>query len=190
MRASTRDLPSSAGVPLRLLFASSLVTSAWAWWVFAWPILTGENIRHEPHYSLVFGHALGGSIMLLLGAVTLYVGWTRRGFRYHKLLGYSYLVGGGGGAALGLILSLRNPHHISGIAVATGTLAVVWLAVAGVAFRAAYNRRFDAHRQWMIRSYVLTWTFAAAESPGVRPRWRRLATPAVLPSCGCRGSCH
>jgi hypothetical protein len=43
--------------------------------------------------------------------------------------------------------------------VATGTLAVVWLAVAAMALRAARNRRFPVHRDWMIRSYVLTWTF-------------------------------
>jgi hypothetical protein len=28
-----------------------------------------------------------------------------------------------------------------------------------MAYRAARNRRYDTHRDWMIRSYVLAWSF-------------------------------
>ncbi len=143
------------------VFFGALLTSAWAWWRFAWPIANGFAMpKHIDHYPLVYGHMLGGTIMLAAGAVAIYLGWTRRALRYHRLVGYLYLVGGAAGASLGLVLSLGNPHGISGITIATGTLAVTWLAVAAVAFRAAWNRRFEAHRQWMVRSYVLTWTFA------------------------------
>ncbi len=51
---------------------------------------------------------------------------------------------------------LHRPHSLY---IATGTLALTWLAVAAMAWRAAHNRRYEAHRRWMIRSYVLTWTF-------------------------------
>ncbi len=47
--------------------------------------------------------------------------------------------------------------HTPGLA--TGTLAVVWLAFSAMAFRAIRNRRIDQHRAWMIRSYVAAWTF-------------------------------
>ncbi len=35
----------------------------------------------------------------------------------------------------------------------------MWVCAAAMAWRAASNRRFDSHREWMIRSFVLTWTF-------------------------------
>jgi hypothetical protein len=38
-----------------------------------------------------------------------------------------------------------------------------------MAYRAARNRRFDAHRAWMIRSYVLTWSFVLCRLVGRVP---------------------
>jgi len=52
-----------------------------------------------------------------------------------------------------------RPHPPVSVGVATATLAVTWLAFAAMAWRAAWNRRFDTHREWVIRSYVVTWTF-------------------------------
>jgi Predicted membrane protein (DUF2306) len=54
---------------------------------------------------------------------------------------------------------MEAPHEPRSLYIATGTLALVWLGAAAMAWRAARNRRFDSHRGWMIRSYVLTWTF-------------------------------
>ncbi len=98
--------------------------------------------------------------MLFVGALAIFVGWTRRGLRFHKWIGYTYLSGGALGAGMGLYLSFLQPHSfLPGVGIATGALACVWLAVAGMAWRAARNKRFDSHREWMTRSYVLTWTF-------------------------------
>lgn len=157
------------------LFLAALITGAWAWWHFAWPVITWDALsRHADHSVLLYGHAVGGTFMLAAGGAALYVGWTRRAFQYHKVIGYSYLLGGGSGAVSGLVLSLRNAHGLSGITVATGTLAIVWLAVAGVAFRAAWNRRFEAHRQWMVRSFVLTWSFVGCRIAGRVPGFEAL----------------
>jgi hypothetical protein len=38
-------------------------------------------------------------------------------------------------------------------------LATAWLLAASMAYRAVRNRRYDAHRDWMVRSYVLAWSF-------------------------------
>ena len=52
---------------------------------------------------------------------------------------------------------LRERGHTPGLA--TGTLAAFWLLFTAMAYRAVRNRVFDEHRDWMIRSYVLAWTF-------------------------------
>lgn len=104
-------------------------------------------------------HVIGGLAMLVCGAAALFVGWTRKGFRHHRLIGYSYLSLGSVGAVTAIILSIEAPHSPKSLYVATATLAVVWIAVACMALRAALHRRIDVHRQWMIRSYVLSWTF-------------------------------
>jgi len=127
--------------------------------------------KHVGHFALVYIHMVGGSIMLVAGAAALYIGWTRRHFRYHKVLGYTYLVGGTVGAGLAFFLALANVHSdtllplaididkVSDIGISLATLAAAWLGASAMAYRAARNRRFEAHRGWMIRSYVLTWTF-------------------------------
>jgi hypothetical protein len=52
-----------------------------------------------------------------------------------------------------------SPSQFLLVEVAFGLLALTWLLTSGFAFMRAMQRRFDAHREWMIRSYSLT--FAA-----------------------------
>lgn len=62
---------------------------------------------------------------------------------------------------LGYSASSRfSPSQFFLVRVGFGTLALVWLLTAALAFARARQRRFDEHRAWMIRSYSLT--FAAA----------------------------
>ncbi len=116
--------------------------------------------------------------MLAAGAAAIYVGWTRKFRRAHKAIGYTYLLGGTVGALAALGLSVRPFHPPFSLGVATATLAMVWLVFAAMAWRAAWNRRFDNHREWVIRSYVVTWTFVGC-------RIAQLVPP--FPSLGIEG---
>jgi hypothetical protein len=143
-----------------LLFAGALLTSAPIWWQFAVPIFDGAHLpNHKGHLGPIIGHAIGGTFMIWAGAGALFIGWTGRLRRLHKWFGYAYLGGGSLGATIALWLSTHLAHPPLSVGVATGTLAAFWLLFAGMALRAALNRRFDSHREWVIRSYVLTWTF-------------------------------
>ncbi|MBA3525540.1 MAG: DUF2306 domain-containing protein [Sphingomonas sp.] len=102
---------------------------------------------------------VGGVSIIVAGGGALYIGWTKKAFKRHKWFGYTYLGLGSIMALSALALSVEAPHEPRSLYVATGTLAAVWLAVAAMALRSARNRRFLVHRDWMIRSYVLTWTF-------------------------------
>ena len=156
----------------RPTFAITLLTigflsSALAWWLIAPPVITFSSIaKHANHFGLVYLHVAGGTVMLFVGLANLYVGVTRKHFRYHKLIGRTYLIGGTL-AALAAIAITTNPtaHNPLREEIFTNTtvsllaLATAWLLAAGMAWRAARNRRFDSHREWMIRSYVLAWSF-------------------------------
>lgn len=142
------------------LIAAAAATSLFIWWLVAWPVLDGGRAdQHVGHYRSVLAHASGGTLMLFAGTLAIYAGWTRRFMRVHRSIGLAYLTGGALGAGMGLVISIQQPHPLPGVGLATGTLAVAWLAVAAMGWRAARNRRYDSHRAWMIRSYVLTWTF-------------------------------
>jgi predicted membrane protein DUF2306 len=168
--------------PGGILLLLGLATGAVAWWLIALPVVTLSNVgSHKQHFGWVFAHMAGGTIMLFLGAANLYVGATRRYFRHHKSLGYLYLFGGAIGASIALMLALASPHRkgAEGFAVnmaatsdmgyALATLAAAWLICAAMGWRAAKNRRYDSHQAWMIRSYVLTWSFVLCRLIGRVP---------------------
>lgn len=190
------ELPPGSGRRLSapgLLLIAAMVSGAYAWCLIAVPVATLENVaKHRGHFRAVYAHMIGGTIMLALGAANLYVGTTRRFFRYHRALGRTYLLGGSIGALLALALALGNGHRnppdplsfrladVSDTGIALASLAIAWLAASVMAFRAARNRRFDAHRAWMIRSYVLTWSFVLCRLVGRVPTLAELGDGAAI----------
>lgn len=132
---------------------SSLVFIVW----IAVPAMGAERApRHAGHLPLLYAHVVGGIGMLLAGALALRIGATRQFFRHHRLVGATYLVTGTVAAGSALVRSF-DVGHTPGLS--TGTLAAVWLVFAALAWRAVRNRRYEQHRDWMIRSYVAGWTF-------------------------------
>ncbi|HKU13261.1 MAG TPA: DUF2306 domain-containing protein [Steroidobacteraceae bacterium] len=141
--------------------------------MIAAPIASFANApRHSGHFATLYVHMLGGTVMLFVGAANLYIGATRRHFAYHRLIGLIYLCGGSVGAVAALVVTLSPAHKsdptviLSNATVSLVMLGVAWLGSAGMAYRAARNRRYDSHRQWIIRSYVLAWSFVFCRIAG------------------------
>jgi hypothetical protein len=156
-----RQLDLAARFPAAV-FIAALVTALPVWWLIAIPILTAGAApfaRHAAHLPWTYLHAAAGTMMLFTGAGALWIGWTRRQFRFHRWIGGTYLLTGLATATAALALNIRNVHNDANSAWATGALAAAWLVTAAMAFRAIRNRRIDSHRDWVIRSYVLTWSF-------------------------------
>ncbi len=150
-----------------LLLVGAITSSIYAWWSFALPVLNFDRLgRHTGHGYLTYSHVAGGSIMLFLGALNLYIGATRKHFKWHRLVGQTYLLGGAVGVMAAIVLTVGPAHKkdatviFTNVGVSLITLSFAWLASAVLAYRAARNRRFDSHRDWMIRNYVLIWAFA------------------------------
>ncbi|HET7709917.1 MAG TPA: DUF2306 domain-containing protein [Sphingomicrobium sp.] len=149
-----------------VILAAALISSVVTWWLIAWPSLTlATAARHGGHFAGTYAHVLGGTGMLLFGGLNLYLAARRDNFPLHRLVGRTYLAFGVFGAVSSLFVTLSMAHKDAGSALLTNetislvTLAFAWLAFAGLGWRAARNRRFPSHGQWMIRSYVLAWAF-------------------------------
>ena len=149
-----------------ILLAAALLSSAIAWWMIAWPPLTFSNVDEHPrHFALTYVHVLGGTGMLLFGGLNLYLAARNDRFSLHRMVGRIYLSFGVVGSVTAIIVTSSMAHKPPGSPVLTNasvslsTLAVTWLAFAALGLRAARNRRFPSHAQWMIRTYVLAWAF-------------------------------
>lgn len=134
--------------------------------MIAWPVVTLSNTAdHKGHFALTFAHMLGGTGMLVLGGFNLYLAGRRGRPLLHRRIGQSYLVIGAFGAVSALAITLSTAHKkldgplLTNATVSLTMLAAAWLAFSFLGWRAARNRRFASHRDWMIRSYVLVWSF-------------------------------
>jgi hypothetical protein len=107
-------------------------------------------------YSIAFYiHLAAGPLSLLLGTLLLSDRFRQAAPRWHRRLGRFQ--------AAGILLFLvpsglwMAPYAQTGLVAAAG-LAVLAIATAActlLGWRAAVARRFDAHRRWMSRTYLL-----------------------------------
>lgn len=113
--------------------------------------------RYWPSRGWLMAHIVGGTFALMLGPFQFWTGFKLRRPKLHRLMGYGYALGillGGGSS---FILSVRS--SIPDFGFALFFLGFAWWLTLGMALVAIRNRRFDAHRDWMIRSYIVTFGF-------------------------------
>mgnify|MGYP002783882340 CR=1 FL=1 len=160
----------------------AVLVSAYVWAIKAPPFLMvgAESYEHAGLYAaLMFAHVAGGTVPLFLGPLLLWSGLERRIPTAHRWMGRSYLVIGAVGALAALWVSVIATHQPKSLYVATGTLAVFWLGAAAMAYRAIRHRRIEQHREWMIRSYVLTLTFVGCRLANHLPLFPELGAERV-----------
>ncbi len=112
--------------------------------------------RYWPQRYGLLPHIVGGSLALFAGPIQLWLGVRRRTTRLHRWLGYVYITGVvlGAGGAFYLSFFTRPDFGFS-----LFVLAVVWCVTIAMALMAVKSKRFDAHREWMARSYIVTFAF-------------------------------
>lgn len=149
---------------LGVLAAAFLAWQAVHFWVQA-PLhyIVDQTEQSFKQYWPVRGwlllHIAGGTLALFTGPFQLWTGLRRRALRVHRLLGYTYLAGIAMGGTAGFALSFRTEP--ADFAVALFSLAFAWWLTVGMAFVAIRRGRIEAHREWMIRGYVVTFAFVA-----------------------------
>jgi uncharacterized membrane protein len=117
--------------------------------------------RFWAHRFWLMPHIVGGMLALLLGPFQFWSGLRRRALRFHRWTGRVYVFGVVLAAGSAFHLSFFVPSSDGGwvVGLSLFTLAAVWLTSAMMAIRSIRNGRVETHKEWMIRSYVLTFAF-------------------------------
>jgi len=160
---ASRTVPSRW--PLVGLLGVALVAALVFWLVAALPYLALDPARFGPaaeslwprRYGLL-AHIAGGTLAMFVGPLQIWLGETRSRLAWHRTLGTLYLTGVAIGALGGYYLSLTTPAPFL-FASGLFFLAVAWTVTTGMAYRAIRVRAIEQHREWMIRSYVVTLAF-------------------------------
>ena len=116
----------------------------------------------KPYAPFIVLHIAGGMTALLIGPLQFFAVIRKNYVRFHRIIGKIYLlavlISGTSATYLAVFDNLiRKGEFLFG----TGTLgmALAWFITGGMALWAIKKRNFSQHREWMIRSYVLTANF-------------------------------
>ena len=111
-----------------------------------------------PRHEWLFAHVIAGTIAVVFGPVQFWLGLKRDQPTLHRTIGVAYVVCTAVGAISAIYLAL---HTVYGWIFGAGltAMAVAWILTTGMATIAIYRKKVPLHRQWMIRSYLITFGF-------------------------------
>jgi uncharacterized membrane protein len=139
------------------------------------PLLRHRDIFNQIYLHRLLGdrwlfvpHAIGGVIATVLGPLQFSSRLRARSLTLHRWLGrvYVYAIFIAGPAAILIQVLHRDP-----LLLATIVQAGAWMLCTGVAVVMARNGHIAQHRQWMIRSYAVTFTFLSTRALNFIPAW-------------------
>ena len=141
---------------------------------FLTDISSGKFGRYWPRRVWLLTHISGSGLALLVGPFQFWSGLRWRSMRAHRWSGRLYVVGVLiGGAAAFYLASHSGQGAAFGISL--GALGVAWWTTTGMAYVAIRLGQVRQHKDWVVRSYVVTFTFVTT---------RTLAELGILPSLG------
>ena len=122
------------------------------------------QVINDRHFLIP--HTICGTIALLSGPVQFSSRIRRRYLKFHRTLGLMYVISVFIGAFTGIALAAGRPG-LPG----TSMQAAAWIVCTTAAFITARNRHIVQHRQWMARSYAVTFTFVSSRVLNLWPRY-------------------
>ena len=106
------------------------------------------------------GHITGGLLALVVGPFQFWKSFRTKYITIHRWLGRTYLVAILTGTICSTYLAWTSGLAIHwSWAIALQGLALAWICTAAMAYISIIKRRIEQHREWMIRSYVVTFAF-------------------------------
>lgn len=114
-------------------------------WTMKWPLV---------------GHISGGLLALVIGPFQFWAGFRDRFLKVHRWTGRLYVAGILVASMSSITLALTTGMAIHwNWALSLIVLAFAWISTTGMAFRFILLKRTKLHKEWMIRSYVVTFAF-------------------------------
>ena len=107
----------------------------------------------------LIAHVTGGVIALLAGVWQVWTGLNAQSMSVHPWTGRLYVLGVLLGSFGAFVLAWTSALFGFAWAVALVCLALAWLATTGMAWNSIRKRNLLLHKQWMIRSYIVTFAF-------------------------------
>ena len=131
-----------------------------------YPMYHAYRLQVIADRGLLIPHTLAGIFALLIGPINFSSRIRQRYLKLHRVLGRIYVISVFVGAATGVALANGRPGFPG-----TSMQAAAWIVCTTAAFITARNRHIIQHRQWMMRSYAVTFTFVSSRVLNLWPRY-------------------
>jgi len=131
-----------------------------------YPMYHAYRLQVIADRALLIPHTLAGIFALLIGPINFSSRIRERHLQLHRILGRIYFFSVWVGAPTGIALAWGRPG-LPG----TSMQAAAWVVCTTAAVIAARNRQIAVHRQWMARSYAVTFTFVSSRVLNLWPRY-------------------
>ena len=131
-----------------------------------YPMYHAYRLQVIADRGLLIPHTLAGIFALLIGPINFSSRIRQRYLKLHRVLGRIYVISVFVGAATGVALANGRPGFPG-----TCGQAAAWIVCTTAAFITARNRHIIQHRQWMMRSYAVTFTFVSSRVLNLWPRY-------------------
>jgi uncharacterized membrane protein len=127
---------------------------------------------------LIVPHIIAGITALLSGPLQFSSRLRLKSPQFHRILGRIYVGSVFLAAPLAIAMATRNhsPHAIY-FTIATTVQAGTWFITTAAAILTARNGHIRQHREWMVRSYAVTFTFVGTRVLQPIPAWNHLGRP-------------
>lgn len=122
-----------------------------------YPMYHAYRLQVIADRHLLIPHSLAGLLALLIGPLQFSSRFRQRRLKLHRVLGRIYVLCVFVGSFTGIALAAGRPG-LPG----TSMQAAAWIVCTTAAFVTARNRQITVHRQWMARSYAVTFTFVSS----------------------------
>jgi uncharacterized membrane protein len=131
-----------------------------------YPMYHAYRLQVIADRHLLIPHTLAGIFALLIGPINFSSRIRQRYLKLHRVLGRIYVVSVFVGSFTGIALAAGRPG-LPG----TTMQAAAWMVCTTAAFITARNRQIVQHRQWMARSYAVTFTFVSSRVLNLWPAY-------------------
>jgi uncharacterized membrane protein len=131
-----------------------------------YPMYHAYRLQVIADRHLLIPHTLAGMLALLIGPINFSSRIRERHRKLHRILGYIYFTSVFVGSFTGIALAWGRPG-LPG----TSMQAAAWMVCTTVAVVTARNRQIKVHRQWMARSYAVTFTFVSSRVLNLVPAY-------------------
>lgn len=131
-----------------------------------YPMYHAYRLQVIADRHLLIPHVICGTVALLAGPVQFSSRIRQRYLKFHRALGLMYVVSVFVGSLTGIALAAGRPG-LPG----TSMQAAAWMVCTAAAFITARNGQIAPHRQWMARSYAVTFTFVSSRILNLSPRY-------------------